>query len=145
MKSAKTCTPNSTLNEAARIMWDANCGAVPVVDDAGTLLGMVTDRDVCMAAYTRGQALSSINVESAMSRQLATTSPKASVLSVMQLMRARQIRRVPVVGDSARFVGIIALADIALHLEQQGSLSPNAAAELARTLADVSKPAAPGN
>src|SRR5690606_7425650 len=107
MQSAKTCSPNDPLNQPARIMWEANCGVVPVVNEAQEVLGMLTDRDICMAAYTRGEPLSAISVQSAMSPQVACVSPKDSVQSVLRLMRERQIRRVPVVQDG-RFVGIIA-------------------------------------
>jgi len=57
MKPVHSCRPNDTLNEPARLMWDFDCGAVPVVDEAGCLVGIITDRDICMAACTRGQSL----------------------------------------------------------------------------------------
>ena len=56
-----TCRSSDTASEAARIMWDRDCGAVPVTDAEGRAIGMVTDRDLCMAAYLRGVRLEELN------------------------------------------------------------------------------------
>jgi CBS domain-containing protein len=59
-KNVKTCRPSDLLNAAARIMWEEDCGCVPVVGDDNQLVGMLTDRDICMATYTRNQPPGSI-------------------------------------------------------------------------------------
>ena len=69
---AVICPAGSTLDHAARLMWEFDCGVIPVVDDAGHLCGMVTDRDICMAAYTQGKLLSAIPVTTAMAREIVT-------------------------------------------------------------------------
>src|SRR5690606_4063455 len=99
MKPARACQPGDPLSEAARLMWELDCGAVPVVSSAGKLVGMITDRDICMAAYTRGQSLSAMNVESTMSSNLVTAAPGDSLAKVTSLMRERQVRRIPIVDD----------------------------------------------
>ena len=66
----ETCRLDDTLNSPAAIMWGHDCGVVPVVDDDGRVVGMITDRDICMAAYTQGVPLSAIRVENACSRTL---------------------------------------------------------------------------
>ena len=58
--SPGTCSVSDMANEAARIMWDRDCGSVPVIDAAGHVVGIVTDRDICMAAYFQGRPLSAI-------------------------------------------------------------------------------------
>ena len=113
-KDPVSCHPHDTLNRAAQLMWDADCGAVPVVDDEGRLIGMLTDRDVCMSAYTRGGPLSEIRVSSAMSTGVFTCRADDALRTVMDLMATRQIRRVPVVNDDQKPIGIVALADLAL-------------------------------
>ena len=100
-KPAVTCGPHDTLNTAAQLMWDHDCGAVPVVDDAGSLVGIVTDRDICMAAYTNGSALHAIPVSTAMAQVVFSCQLSDSLEAAEQVMSSNQIRRVPVVdGDN---------------------------------------------
>ena len=61
------CSPDDTLERAARLMWDHDCGALPVLDDHGAVLAMLTDRDICMATFTQGRAPIDCSVSSAMS------------------------------------------------------------------------------
>ena len=71
-----SCHVNDSLNVAAQLMWDHDCGAVAIVNDDGKLVGMVTDRDVCMAAYTQGRSLDAILVNSAMSKRVVFARPE---------------------------------------------------------------------
>jgi CBS domain-containing protein len=108
-----TCSPDDTLHTAARLMWEHDCGSIPVVDRDGRVIAMLTDRDICMAAYTQGRPLSSVQVRSAMSRSLFSCSPDATVGDAESIMRASQVRRLPVIDAENRLVGIISLGDIA--------------------------------
>ena len=67
-KDVASCVPSETLNEAARIMWERDCGIVPVVEsrESGKVVGVITDRDICIAAYTRGRPLAQIPIDEAM-------------------------------------------------------------------------------
>jgi CBS domain-containing protein len=112
-KPAITCTQTETLNTAARLMWENDCGVVPVVDGAGKLVGMVTDRDVCMAAYTQGKPLSAIPVSTAMGRHVFWCRPDESVEAAERLMGERQVRRVPVADAGGRPIGLLSLNDLA--------------------------------
>src|SRR5262245_15334249 len=58
----KTCSLDTDLASAAKIMWEEDCGAVPVTDGGGSVIGMITDRDICIAAATRPQAEGQIQV-----------------------------------------------------------------------------------
>jgi CBS domain-containing protein len=116
---AKACGPNETLNRAAQLMWENDCGAVPVVDEDQRVIGMVTDRDVCMAAYTQGVPLAQSLVESAMSKGAYTCLPGDDITTAKKLMRERQIRRLPVVDEEGRLAGIISLSDIAREAERE--------------------------
>lgn len=142
MRPAHACRASDTLNEAARLMWEFDCGAVPVVNDEGRLVGIITDRDICMAAYTRGQTLSDSTVESVMATHVTVVAPKDTLEAIIVLMKQRQVRRIPVV-DEGHLVGIVSLADIARHLETESG--PVLALDLARTLKAISEPRPPVN
>ena len=70
-----SCPADSTLDQAARLMWEFDCGIVPVIGDDGRLVGVVTDRDICMAAYTQGKTLSAIPVGTAVAPQVVAIDP----------------------------------------------------------------------
>jgi CBS domain-containing protein len=118
-RDVKLCRPDETLNEAARLMWDSACGCVPVVDESDHVVGIVTDRDVCMAAYTQGLPLAAIPVSVAMSRQVFTCSIGDTLDTAETLMQSHQVRRLPVLGFEDRIVGILALSDIAREAERR--------------------------
>jgi CBS domain-containing protein len=108
-----TCSEHDSANQAARLMWEHDVGALPVVDEHGRLCGMITDRDICMAAYTQGKPLAGITVGSAMSHDVACVGPRDDASRVEALMRHHQVRRVPVVDESMHPLGIISLNDLA--------------------------------
>jgi CBS domain-containing protein len=128
----------STLGLVARLMWEYDCGIVPIVDDRGRLAGVITDRDVCMAAYTQGQPLGAMAVTSAMAKDVVSCRATDTLESVQKRMRDYQVRRVPVVDAANRPIGIISLNDIAQRLagEKRGA----ADRALVQTLAIVGRP-----
>jgi CBS domain-containing protein len=134
-----SCAPDDTLHRAAQLMWENDCGCLPVVDASARVVGMVTDRDACMAAYTKGAPLWDIRVADVMTRDVATCGPGDDIASVEQEMGTRQIRRVPVVRDR-ELVAMISLNDLALATQQgNGKRGSPTAKELAATLADISR------
>src|SRR5512146_3193804 len=92
-----TCAPHDSLNRAAQIMWERRCGSVLVLDEGGLLAGVVTDRDICMAAYTQGRRLDDIPVATAISRPVRTCPAAATAEEAETLMMAHGIRRLAVV------------------------------------------------
>jgi CBS domain-containing protein len=108
-----TAPLDANLNEVARLMWEADRGVIPIVDNDGRIAGIVTDRDICMAAYTQGKLLQDIPVTTAMAREVVTAQPNADVEQVERLMRGAQVRRIPIVDAQRRPVGIVALNDLA--------------------------------
>lgn len=108
-----TCRPDDSLSRAAQLMWDHDCGSLPVIDDEGRIVGMITDRDICMAAYTRGNALERIAVRSAMAQRVYTCQTSDTVREAESIMRAHSIRRLPVVDMQERLLGLVSLNDIA--------------------------------
>lgn len=137
--AVNTCSPSDSLNRAAQILWDTNCGSVPVVDGGGKLLGMLTDRDICMASFTQNRVLSAMQVESAMSRVMHTCSPADSILRVMDVMSTKQVRRVPIVNEGGRLAGIVALADIARYVQSLPGKDVGAYVPLGMTLTAISQ------
>ena len=96
-REVRTCSPDDSLNSVAQLMWQHDCGCVPVVDSDGKAIGMITDRDICMAAYTQGQPLGDMLVASAASHGIMTMHENESVDAAEVLMQKHQIRRIPVV------------------------------------------------
>jgi CBS domain-containing protein len=109
------CRPDDSLASCARQMWEHDCGSVPVCagDDDNRVVGMITDRDICMCALHQGQPLSMLKVRDAMSRTLTACAPRDKVGDVEELMRAQQVRRVPVIDGDGGLCGIVSLADFA--------------------------------
>lgn len=108
-----TCRPYDGVDRSAQVMWEQDCGAVPVVDQDRRVVAMLTDRDICMAAFTQGRALSEIRVSTAMSRSLWSCHPGDDVANAEALMRSQKVRRLPVVDMEGKLVGILSLSDIA--------------------------------
>jgi CBS domain-containing protein len=135
----QACSPNDTLNRAAQIMWERDCGAVPVVDDDLRVVGMLTDRDVCMSAYTTGLPLSQIPVSTASAKAVYLCKASDSVQVAENVMRLAQVRRIPVVDDDGRLCGLLTLADLARHVHRCGRRADGLSYEsVALTLAAVS-------
>jgi CBS domain-containing protein len=135
-----TCSRDSSCAEAARIMWDCDCGSVPVVDDAGRAVGIVTDRDICMAALFQGAPLSLISIADVMSGNLYTCRAEHDVREAERLMQQRQVRRLPVIDDAGMLVGILSLGDVAQGVGRDGKAGRPEGAELLTTIAAISEP-----
>lgn len=118
------CQLSDSLDQAARLMWEDDCGAVPVVDSAGRAVAMVTDRDICMAAYTQGKPLCQISVSTAMSKDLRACLPDDTLEQAEQLMMEYQLRRIPVLDDDGHPVGILSLNDLARAANHQHPAAP---------------------
>ena len=112
-RDVRTCTASDSLNDTARIMWEGDCGCVPVVEKDGTVVGMITDRDICMAAYTQGRCLTHMTVGDVASKNVVTIGQDESLRRAEELMRDAQVRRLPVVDSARRLVGLLSLADLA--------------------------------
>ncbi len=94
-----SCSYDDDAQRAAQIMWDNDCGALPVLDEQGHLAGMITDRDICMAAYTRGQALWQIPVSAVMTAHVHRVHESDTLEAAERVMKDARVRRVPVLGD----------------------------------------------
>lgn len=136
---ARTCLVTDTLDTAARLMWDHDCGAIPVVDGEGRLAGIVTDRDACMAAFTQGRPLRAIPVTVAMAKKVFHAGPDDSVDAVEHLMAEKKIRRVPVIDADKRPIGVVSLNDVARYTVSAGKKGAFEH-ELSETFAAICEP-----
>ena len=118
-RDVKVCRPEDSLNEAARMMWDGDFGSIPVVDEKKRVLGVVTDRDICMCAYIQGGCLGSLPVSAAMSHGVHTCQATDTLASAVGAMQEHQVRRLPVVDGDQRIVGVLSINDVARETERQ--------------------------
>lgn len=132
--SPRACRRSDSLVSAAKILWEHDCGAVPVVDDAQRIVGILTDRDCLMAAFTRGRKLDDLSVQSAMAHMVFAVRASESVDVAARRMAEHAVRRLPVLDDQGRLCGMVSLADLA---QPKAGLS---AASLAQALASVTAP-----
>ena len=100
---ATTCNPQDSLEHAAHLLWEHDCGALAVIDAKGAVQALLTDRDICMAAYTKGLRLADIAVRDSMSQDLAVCRDGDDVATATATMRARSVRR-PTSWDESRAV-----------------------------------------
>lgn len=135
-KTVWTCRADEAMSTAARLMWEHDIGAVPVLDSEGKLVGIVTDRDLCMGAYFTGEPLTAVPVEHAMSKVVFRTEPAQAIDEVEELMRSKQIRRLPVV-EGDKLVGMISLGDLARATQTRKAVT---ASEVNATLAAIVSP-----
>lgn len=133
------CGPDDELQRAADIMWNHDCGAVPVVQDGGRLVGIITDRDLCMAAYTRGSSLTGVKVAAAMAHDVATCTPEDTIAHAFELMAQRRVRRIPVVDADGHLTGMLSIGGLATRLAGPGT-ERDSCELLAKTLAAISTP-----
>ena len=116
------CHGEETLTRAAQIMWEKDCGIVPVLTAEKRLLGVVTDRDVAIAAATRNRRTSSIKAGEMTFRPVKTCAPDDDVKDALKRMRKYKLRRLCVVNREKELVGIVSLSDILLKAGDKKSV-----------------------
>jgi CBS domain-containing protein len=132
-----SCEPTDTLAHAAKLMAERDCGCVPVCERGG-VVGILTDRDVCLAAVQRDQKLRDISVQDVMTRDVMTCMPSDSVDAALLKMRQRRVRRLPVT-HSGKLIGVLSLNDVALIVTASQPPGEGVSSEqIAHALADVS-------
>lgn len=114
----ESCLASDTLADAAAVMWRRDCGSVPVVDEGRLVVGVVTDRDICMALATRGQLATEVKVGDVMTAEPRTCTTADDVREALEVMGAGQLRRLPVVDGAGRLAGIISVNDVILHSDK---------------------------
>ena len=120
-----TCRPDTNLAVVAKLMWDRDCGFVPVVDASGKVAGVITDRDICIASATRRLLPEQISAAQAMRRPpIHTTQPEDSIEKALGTIKQFQVRRLPVIAADGTIKGIISMNDIVLASRGREGASP---------------------
>jgi CBS domain-containing protein len=117
-KQAVFCGPESTLEEASFLMRRHNCGFLPVVGDGGNVIGVVTDRDICIALGTRNRKPSDLRVWDVMPHKLFTCMEGDDVHCALKTLRSAKIRRLPVIDRDGSLSGILSIDDIVLRARE---------------------------
>jgi CBS domain-containing protein len=131
-KNVRTATRDMSLGDVASMMRDGDMGAVPVVDGV-KLIGIVTDRDIVVRGVADGKTTDTA-IDEVMTTELFSVAPGDFVFEAIRLMGDKQVRRIPVVNADGSLAGIIAMADVALEMEDEK--------EIAETLEEISSGAA---
>jgi CBS domain-containing protein len=114
----KVCTLTNSLAEVAGVMWENDCGILPVVEEGGKVIGLITDRDICMAGALKGRQLANIAVEDTVSRRVFACKPDDDVRTALKTMQENKVRRLPVVAADGTLQGLLSMNDIVLKAEE---------------------------
>lgn len=122
----ETCQPTTDLAQVTHLMWDRDCGFMPVVDANGRVAGVITDRDICVATGTRRRLAEHIAAGQVMATDVAACLPDDSLDTALETMSTRQVRRLPVIDASGHLKGVIAMNDIVRVTGKKGGPSATA-------------------
>jgi CBS domain-containing protein len=136
----RVCTPDTTLAEAADLMWQGDCGFLPVVDE-GELVGVVTDRDMYVALGTQNARAADLRVGAVATTDLTTCTPEDDVLAALSAMSGARVRRLPVVGFGTSLLGVLSLNDILLAAGEGSSVQPRDVIETLQAICGHHHPA----
>ena len=120
---ARVCDLNASLADAAKTMWHNDCGVLPVLKDGKEVVGLITDRDICMGIAMRDRNPSAISVEEVMSGALYSVTPEDDIHQALDTMQAQRVRRLPVIDQEGQLKGILSLNDVTLHAADETELS----------------------
>jgi len=115
----KACTTTDTLATAARFMWDHDCGVLPVVTAGNKVVGLITDRDICMSAGMHGCNLSNLAVEDVISGKVYSVEPDDDVHKALETMQDRKVRRLPVIDADGTLQGLLSMNDVVLRAQEK--------------------------
>jgi CBS domain-containing protein len=130
MRSApKYCAPGTNLAAVAEMLWRGGCGALPVVGPNDQVVGIITDRDVCLALGTRNRRPSEVTADQAMSHPPVTCKSSDEIHQALAIMHDHRLRRLPVLGDGGKLEGILSLSDLILQARHEDGSRPELAYE----------------
>jgi CBS domain-containing protein len=118
----ETCAPGTTLQQVAQLMVQHDCGEIPVCDENGKPIGVVTDRDIVCRAIATGKNPSRLTALDCMSFPVVATTPDVSVEDCALLMKAHQVRRLPVLDENGNCCGMVSQADLATKGPERATL-----------------------
>jgi CBS domain-containing protein len=114
----KVCAETANLARAAELMSQNNCGILPVVTIGGKVVGLITDRDICVAAAKKDRSLASLSVDEVVSRKVHACRPEDDVQAALGAMREYKVRRLPVIDAEGVLKGILSMDDVLRNAEE---------------------------
>jgi CBS domain-containing protein len=119
--NVQTCMPETSLATAAMMMRENDCGVLPVVNVSDNVVGMITDRDICMGAATKQRDLSTIAVAEVISGDAYVCLPDDDVRQALETMKEKRVRRLPVIDAEGKLHGILSMNDAVLQAKENGA------------------------
>jgi len=121
--NVETARAEDDLAKAAMVMWRKDCGFVPIVDEASRrVVGVITDRDICMASATRHETPETMLVRDTMASQVYSCRTEDEVDAALDTMRTNQVHRLPVVDEREQLAGVISFSDIVRNATLDGKI-----------------------
>jgi len=114
------CGPETNLAAAVEILWNRNCGMLPVLAADGKLQGIITDRDICIALGTRNRPASDLTVAEVMTKRVVSCFEEDDIRSAVESMQRDGIRRLPVLGSDGALKGVLSMDDVVRHSSDTG-------------------------
>jgi CBS domain-containing protein len=136
-KEVKTCAPETDLAAAAKSMWMRDCGMLPVVDERGQVIGMITARDICIATGCRRRDPATILVREVMTWKVYFCSPEADIREALQTMQQKQVRRLPVIDSAGKLYGVLSMNDVVLKVRPDAKAPEPCARDIHATLKSI--------
>ena len=117
-RDVKVCMLNDNLSAAAGLMWENDCGVLPVIAEGEKVIGLITDRDICMAATLQNERLSNISVQDVISGDVYACGPDDNIRDALKSMQDHKVRRLVVLASDGTLEGILSLNDLVLHAKE---------------------------
>jgi CBS domain-containing protein len=143
--SPVTCSPEANLGVAAELLWNRNCGILPIVNPERKVVGVMTDRDMCIALGTRNQLPGQILVNEVMTNKVHSCQAEDDVHTALEIMAKGKVRRLPVLNSQGVLQGILSMDDVVLHSEGAGQFNATGLTqkEVVETLKRIYRPQVP--
>jgi len=119
--SPVVCDLNESLAEAAKTMWESDCGVLPVLKDGKEVVGLITDRDICMALAMRDCNSAAVSAEEIITGNVYSVKPEDEIQDALLLMQQHQVRRLPVVNPEGQLEGMLSFNDIVLEAKEKAA------------------------
>ena len=134
VKTAAFCSPETNLAAAVEIMWNRNCGFLPVLDAQRCVFGVITDRDIAMALGTRNQLPGEIAVSEIATRKIQWCRPEYDIHMALDTMAESKVRRLVALNDQDQFEGVLSMDDVVLCAETTPGKADLSSENVLRTL-----------
>lgn len=145
MRTPVSCDPETNLGAAVELLWNRNCGVLPIVDAQQKVVGVVTDRDLCVAFGTRNRLPGEIKVGEVVTGKVFSCRPADDIHTALDAMARQKVRRLVVLNQEGTLEGILSMDDVVLHAEagKAGKAVDLSEAEIVETLRRVYGPELP--